>query len=151
MGARAAEERSGMRPQGMMARNATEELTIKRLKIENRACNARKGIPQGAPYWGADGGGAAVRRRRGWVGGLRHGAWGRGVVQATPREPPFGGRMGEGAPVRARKGVGRGREGHGDTSPRAPGAALWRRASTGGENMSLERSGGELRNAWLCA
>lgn len=59
--------------------------------------------------------------------------------------------MGEGAPVRARKGVGRGREGHGDTSPRAPGAALWRRASTGGENMSLERSGGELRNAWLCA
>lgn len=73
------------------------------------------------------------------------------MVRVSPREPPIGGRMGEGAPVRARKGVGRGREGHGDTSPRAPGAALWRRASTGGENMSLERSGGELRNAWLCA
>ena len=63
----------------------------------------------------------------------------------------MGGRMGEGAPVRARKGAGRGRERHGDTSPRAPGAALRRRASTGGENMSRERSGGELGNGWLCA
>ena len=82
-----------------------------------------QGIPQGAPFWGADGGGAAEWRRRGWAGGLRHGAGGRGVVLESPREPPTGGRMGEGAPVRARKGVGRGREGHGDTSPRAPGAA----------------------------
>ena len=82
---------------------------------------------------------------------MRHGAGGRGEDRVTPREPPFGGRMGEGAPVRARKGAGRGREGHGDTSPRAPGAALRRRASPGGENMSLERSGGELGNGWLCA
>lgn len=73
------------------------------------------------------------------------------MVRAFPREPPIGGRMGEGAPVRARKGAGRGIEGYGDTSPRAPGAALRRRASPGGEGMSLERSGGELRNAWLCA
>lgn len=82
-----------------------------------------QGIPQGAPFRGADGGGAAEWRRRGWAGGLRHGAGGRRVVREIPREPPIGGRMGEGAPVRARKGAGRGIEGHGDTSPRAPGAA----------------------------
>ena len=69
----------------------------------------------------------------------------------SPGSPPLGGGWGMGAPVWAGMGAGRGREGYGDTSPRAPGAALRRRASTGGENMSRERSGGELGNGWLCA
>lgn len=71
-----------MRPQRMMERNATEELTIKRLKIENRACNARKGIPQGAPLWGADGGGSA---RKGAEGGGQGERGARGHLPASTR------------------------------------------------------------------